>query len=444
MAAVANPVVDEGVSRFGVKRLYRDAGAMATSSAANAVLGAVFWACAAKIFPPEQLGVMTAVLAVIVSAGLVIAAGVGDAYTALLPAVGQARPMLYRRGQRAFWAMAAIAGVGCALATTSLLPGVRGSIGAGVLVAVGVMAWSAFLQQNYTLISLGRARWLPGANVAASLGKIVLLLLLSVTLRWHSVELAFIISAAVIVLAMQRSVFRVIDSGHGLPPAGTTPQHRATSEFNRLVVRTISSATLSLGVINLTPFLVTVFAGPRQGAVFAIALSIVQALDFLIAALAMSLIVHASGSPEHGATMARAILIRAATLATVGGILIVALAPFGLRLLNSEYGEMGATRVIALLAAGYVIRTGFVVWSALQSSRRKLNVPLLLNFIAAAFVLCTVPGLCHWLGASGGALALMLANCVLTAGAAIHFLVTRRPRKHSTAKSIGVRRGESA
>lgn len=83
---------------FGAKRLNRDAVLMAFSSVANAALGMVFWAFAAKVFKPEQLGVMTAVLSVIVSVSLVVAAGVGDAYTALLPAVGPARRSVFRRG----------------------------------------------------------------------------------------------------------------------------------------------------------------------------------------------------------------------------------------------------------------------------------------------------------------------------------------------------------
>src|SRR4051812_11068222 len=91
--AVAVPVPPP---RFGAQRLYRDAASLASSSVANALLGVAFWALAAKLFPPEQLGVMTAVLAVIVSVGIVVATGVGDAYTAFLPAAGADRSMLYR------------------------------------------------------------------------------------------------------------------------------------------------------------------------------------------------------------------------------------------------------------------------------------------------------------------------------------------------------------
>ena len=112
----------EPTSRFGTKRLYRDAGSMASSSVANAVLGIGFWAMAAKIFPPAELGVMTAVLAVIVSVGVVIAAGVGDAYAALFPAAGDDRRRFYRIGQRTFLALALVSGVVAAVCTTTTAP----------------------------------------------------------------------------------------------------------------------------------------------------------------------------------------------------------------------------------------------------------------------------------------------------------------------------------
>src|SRR5713226_3084251 len=107
MTAGADAVDAAGVpARFGAKRLYRDAGSMASSTVVNAVLGTAFWAVAASTIPPERLGVMTAVLSVILATSMILATGVGDAYTALLPAAGIARPRLFRHGQRTFGTMA--------------------------------------------------------------------------------------------------------------------------------------------------------------------------------------------------------------------------------------------------------------------------------------------------------------------------------------------------
>jgi O-antigen/teichoic acid export membrane protein len=432
MTAGTAPVVT-AESRFGAKRLYRDASSIATSSVANAVLGMAFWVFAAKILPPERLGVMTAVLSVIVATGLVVATGIGDAYTALLPAVGPARPIVFRRGQRVFLTLALIAGVAAAIATTTMLAEVRGSVAVGVLVAVGTLVWAAFTLQNSTLSALGRASWLPAANIAASLGKIALVPVFVVTVGWHSVELAFVVSAAVLVLVLQPAILRVVDSGKDLPFENTIPPQRALREFDRLVVRTLTSVALSLGVLTVTPFLVTAFAGPSQGALFALSLSIVQTLDFIGAALGVSLVVHASSEPEQAAKMARDILIKTAALAALGAVLITAVAPVALRLLNQQYGDMGATTVIAVLSAGSVVRTVYIVWAALQRSRRQMGWLLAMNLITCALLLAVIPTLADRHGALGGAFALLVAQSVLSLGAGAHFIASRHRRKDTTA-----------
>lgn len=415
-------------SRFGAQRLYRDAGSMATSSIANGVLGIAFWALAAKMFPPEQLGVMTAVLAVIMSVGVVVSTGVGDAYTALLPAVGNDRPHFYKRGQRVFFGLAGVSGIVAAICTITWLTEVHRSVAVGALVAVGTLVWATASLQNATLAALGRAQWLPAVNIALSLGKIALLPLLALTWNWHPVEVSSVVAAAVMVLVMRRAIVRVINSNVDLP-ASAIPAGSSAAAFNTFVAQTILSSGVTMGAFLVTPFLVSVFADAKQGALFALSLSIVQALDLLGAALSMSLVVHASSSPEHAGAMARAIMIRIVLLTTIGAAVIIAVAPIGLRLLNPEYGALGATYVIAVLAVGGVLRCTYQVWCGLQRARRKMTAPLVLNVTTAIVLLATMPGLCGAYGALGGAVALLLASLAMTLGIVVHFEVSRHRRR---------------
>lgn len=444
MTAEADAVDTAGVSpRFGAKRLYRDAGSMASSTVANAVLGTVFWAVAASTIPPERLGVMTAVLSVILATSMILATGVGDAYTALLPAVGTARPRLFRHGQRTFGTMAVIAGVGAGVATALLPTAVHGSIAVAVLVAGGTVAWATFILQSAILSSIGRARWLPFVNAAAGVAKIALLPLLAVALAWHSVELAFVIPAAVAIVLLRPRINRIIDSGKDLPQGNAMTDREAIGEFNRFVVRNVASVALSLGILTLAPFMVTAFAGPSQGALFALALSIVQMLDLICAAMGWSLVVHASSTPDEAGKMARSILIKSVLIASVCGILLTALAPVVLRLLNREYGTMGATAVIAVLCVGSLIRTVYLVWSAMQRVHRKLTTLLVFNFISAALFVAIMPSLCHAHGALGGAIAVLIGQTVLSAAAAIHFaIVSRRSRRASRRGALTVESAE--
>jgi O-antigen/teichoic acid export membrane protein len=384
-----------------------------------------FWAIAAKIFPPADLGVMTAVLAVIMSVAIVVATGVGDAYTALLPASGTDRRSLYRRGQGIFFALALTCGVAAAFGTVAWLPEVRGSIAVAVLVAVGVLVWSVLTLQNSTLVALGRARWLPAVNIGASVGKIVLLLVFAVTVSWHPVELSFVISAVVVIVVLQPVISRIISSGTELPEAAVLPGV-LNRNFNVFVGQTVASSALTMGLLMVTPFLVTVYAGPKQGALFALSLSVAQALDFIGGALAMSLVVHAASAPEEASAMTRRIMIRAILFSSVGAAVLIVVTPTALGLLNPEYGALGATGVIAALALGSVTRCIYMVWSGLQKARRNMKAPLALNAVAAIVLLATMPVVVPTHGALGGAVVLIVTQLVLIAGIIVHYLVARR------------------
>jgi O-antigen/teichoic acid export membrane protein len=422
-------VLELATTRFGAQRLFRDAGSMASSSMASAVLGMVFWTIAAKLYPPEQLGVMAAVLSVITSVSTVVAASTGDTYTVLLPAAGPARASVYRRGQRLWICLAIVGGVGGALTATLSLSQVYGSFVVAAVVAFGVAAWSGFLLQNSTLTALGRARWLPAIYIVTSVGKILLLPLLAITLAKNSVELAFIIPAAVVVLALRPAIARAIRTGKDLPKTATVPEDQALHEFNKLALQMAAFAVLNSGVTMLTPFLVTKFAGPADGALFALCLTIVQTLDFVAAAMAVSLVVHASSAPEHGGRMARSILVRTFLLVAAGAVVLTAVVPIGLPLINAQYGEMGPLGVMAVLCLGSIVRVAYMVWAALQRSRRKMRGPLALNFVGAVLLLALIPTLAGTHGAFGGAIAVAIPQIIMAVGAVTHLFTSRAMRK---------------
>ncbi|WP_422745647.1 hypothetical protein ACN27E_25035 [Mycobacterium sp. WMMD1722] len=425
MTALTDSPAREARSRFGVRRVHRDAAAMALSSVANAGLGVAFWGFAARFVAPEHLGVMTAILAVILAVGNVVAVGVGDAYSALLPAVGTARPRIYWMGQRVFLALALTAGVLGALGTTLLLEQVRGSTAVAVLVAVGIIGWASFNLQNATMTAVGRAAWVPTVNISLGLAKIVLLAALSVYVGWHSVELAVVLPVLVIVLIVQPVLIRIIVDGRELPTTAMISADRASAEFRRVVVRTVALSAMGIGVVTLTPFLVTVFAGAAGGALFALSFSIVTTFDYIAAAMAVSLVVHASSSPEHAGTMARGILLRAGALTIAGTAAVVLVVPTALQFLNPQYGVSDTLAVVAVLCAATICRVPYIVWAALQQARRSLRMPLVFNSVGALVMIAVMPVLCDAYGALGGAVAVLVHQIGLTVAAGVHFRVLR-------------------
>lgn len=421
--APREPALD--TARFGAQRLYRDAGAMATSSVASAILGAAFWALAAILFPPRELGVMTAVMAVITSTGVVVASGIGDAFTALLPAVGSGRPGVYRRGLRVFWLIAVAAGAIAGVITILTLQQVRGSLTVAAMVAFGIVVWSLVNVQSSAAVALGRARWLPAANTVAGICKVALLPVLAAALHWHAVELAFIIATTGLVIVLGTAIARVMRSTDEQLPASLS-EEAALGMFNGFFAQSMASSGLNFGVLTLSPFLVTSLAGPEQGALFALALSVVQLLDLMSMSMAVSLVVHASSTPEAAWSMTKGVLGRALALTCVGSVVLIAAAPAALKFIDPRYAALGATGVVATLSAVCVIRAVYTVWSGLQRARRSIKVPLQFNVVFAVALPLLLVAVCGEHGALGAALAVLFAQVLLSAAAGVHLLTNRR------------------
>ena len=403
--------------------LYKDAAALASSSMLTAVLGFAFWAICARLVPPATLGVQTALMSIITAPAVVIASGMGDAFTALLPIAGADAPTVVRRGYRRLLIAASALGAGAGALAVTVLPEVRGSVLVAVLVAVGVVIWGLFVVQDPALTSLGRARWLPIENGSVSLVKIGLLPLALTAGLAQPVVVASLLPCVAAIAVLRPQVRRLAARQEGR--AHTVD---AVRELPRLALRTTVSLAMSLGVLTATPFLVTAAAGPEHGAVFSLALAIVQSLDFVGAALGVSLVVHASGHDADGGRMARVVLVRTAGIVGGGAVVLVLLAPFALRLLDGRYLQLHGVAVIGLLALGSASRCGYVIWAALQRSRRQMRALLTLNAVAASLVLAAiVPVASRW-GAVGAAALVASANVFLTVCAGVH-VAARRPAR---------------
>src|SRR5437763_15248112 len=157
------------------RRMYVDAVALVGTAGLTAVIGLVFWAVAARLMPPERLGVDIALVSLVTAAAGVSAVGIGNGFTALLPVAGRSAVARLRQGYRLVIGTSLVAGtIAAVAAATFLRPGVHGVLPAAA-VAFSVVVWSLFVVQDPVLTGMGRATWLPWENVGVSLAKLALL-----------------------------------------------------------------------------------------------------------------------------------------------------------------------------------------------------------------------------------------------------------------------------
>ena len=430
----AAPVALAGPTRRASK-LYRDAAALASSSMITAVLGMGFWALCAHLIPPAKLGVQTALLSIMVAPAIMVASGVGDAFTALIPAAGLDRAAVVSRGYRLLVSMAGVLGVIAAVLAVTVLPEVRGSLPVAALVLVGVLIWSLFVVQDPALTSMRRAHWLPVENGSVSLAKIALLPAAIALGIAQPVVVATLIPPIIAIGVLFPQVTRLARTdaaaaaaAAAAADAGATVVAGARAALPKLVARTTTSVGLSLGTLTVTPFIVTAVAGPARGAAFSLCLAIVQSLDFVGSAMGVSLVVHASAAADEAAPMALAVFKRTALVVGAGAVALILVAPHVLRVLNPSYLSLHGPATITILAVGSFCRCVYVIWAALQRARRRMRGLLTLNAVAATVVFATLPYFAARWGAVGAAVVIAGAQIVLSAGAGVHLLYSARVR----------------
>ncbi|GGQ40405.1 lipopolysaccharide biosynthesis protein [Couchioplanes azureus] len=410
-------------TRAGNRRMYGDAMALAGSSSLSAGLGMLFWLVAARAVHPAGLGIQTALLSAITAPAIVIGTGVGDAFVSLLPRAGASRLKILRAGYRQLGLTAAATGLVSGLASVTFLPGLRGSVTTVLLVLAGTTLWSYFVVQDCALTAMGRARWLPIENGLVSVGKIGFLPVLAVSSAFGpAVVTATLLPALIAVLLMTPSVFRLAAAGED-----TAPAPELAAEATALAWRLMTAGAMTIGAMTLLPFVVTAVAGPAEGAIFALCLTIVQGLDFVSAALGVSLVVHHAGLDDAPfPRVARAVLARTALLVTAGAVGLSLIAPVALPLLGETYAGLGGARIIAILSAAAVPRTLFIIWAALQRARRTVRPLLRVNAMTVIVLYSSVGLLASRFGGVGAAGGLLIAQVWMTTCAALHIFWTYR------------------
>lgn len=171
----------------------------------------------------------------------------------------------------------------------------------------------------------------------------------------------------------------------------------------------------------MVPLLVLNQLGPEHNAYFSLAWVIAYALFQVAWNMSASLIVEAAHEPARLAEHARTVLRHNAALIGAGVVLVIALAPWVLRVFGPGYAAEGTTplRLLALAALPNLVLD---VAIAVARARRRLGWAVGLQGALCVLVLGLVTVLMPVLGLTGVALAWLLAECVL----ALPLLLTMR------------------
>ncbi|MFZ7086933.1 hypothetical protein [Curtobacterium sp. RRHDQ10] len=143
--------------------------------AVTALTGFVFWVVAARIIPPADLGIDTAMYSIFTAAAQVAASGIGDALLVMLPGLTRWRKPLYLVGITSAFVVAAIAGVIAGVLVVLFVQPDAPTWAVILGIALASVIWTMFVIKDPILTSLGGARLNLTMNGPVNLIKLALI-----------------------------------------------------------------------------------------------------------------------------------------------------------------------------------------------------------------------------------------------------------------------------
>jgi O-antigen/teichoic acid export membrane protein len=431
-----------GEHRALSRRVTRDSLWLLAGYAVTAGSGFLFWIVAARLVPPAELGIDTAILSIVTAAAAMASSGIGNGLLVMLPLAGAGRAALIRTGLLTLLVTSAIFG---ALGGVLVLLFLRLPVDPIVTVAtitLGAVLWSLFAVQTPALTGLGRARLTLFVNGPTNVAKLALLPVLVVTMgsSSHPAVFATLAPAAVATAVVSGWVLpRLVRTmGNAQADQPTDDQSRAAlaadvarqrTRYFRYVRRDGPATGMSVGIYLALAFLVTALSGPAQGAIFALCFQFSAVLDLVAVGFGTSLAMHAAGNLESGHALARRTWAKVATIVAGVGACVIVGSPLLFMLLGKFYAASGEP-VLIMLVIGCLLRTTYDVWGSMLRAEHRASTILLYNTLEAVIVIPLVIVLAKAYGAVGAAAAVLIVAVLLSIVGA--FGTWGRPKKRGT------------
>lgn len=372
----------------------------------SAASGMLFWVFAARMLPPQSLGVETGVLSIVTAAAAMAAVGTGNAALATMPASGSAARLLLNYALRHVLVLSVITGLGAGILVAVFLPVSLPAPLTVVLIAAGTVAWSLFVFKDPTFAAFGHVRDAASVNGISNLIKLGLLVLFGVVLT--NVPSPLLTSSFIPLLGALAFWFflllprflkgtKMLTAGDVKPPqteAEATTWFAANRErFSKFSKRDSLSTSLNLGVGLSLSFIVTATAGPHLGAVFAICYQVSAILDLVVVGTSGSLILNNTSGHIDARKLALGMWVKTFALVGTVGLVVALCSPVLLNFLNPFYAKNGGIPVLVLLMAGATLRTAYEVWSSLMRAQHRVGTLLKWNvFFGVALLIGSISG----------------------------------------------------
>ncbi|SIM50536.1 lipopolysaccharide biosynthesis protein [Micromonospora cremea] len=343
--------------------------ALMLNTALSSLLGIAYWALAARLYSPAQLGVGAATVSTMTFLSNLSQLNLNGALARFLPAAGGqgSRLVGYAYGVTCLAALVLSTGfLLLAPLVSDQLDFLHRSPLIALAFALSVAGWCVFTLQDSVLTALRGVVWVPLENTVFGLAKIALLVLLAgavpslgIFISWNLAVVAALIPVNVLVFR------RLLPRQRARPTGAALPHRRVLARF--VALDYVGYLFMQAGT-NALPLIVTARLGAEANGVFYVAWLLGGSLELVAYHFGTSLTVEAATDESRLAAYARQVLRRGLLLFVPAVVLLCLSAPLLLALFGGDYASTGADtlRLFAVAVLPKLVLTIFVAASRVQ------------------------------------------------------------------------------
>ncbi|OKI81653.1 lipopolysaccharide biosynthesis protein [Micromonospora sp. CB01531] len=343
--------------------------ALMLNTVVSSLLGIAYWALAARLYSPTELGIGAATVSTMTFLSNLAQLNLNGALARFLPAAaGQSGRLVGYAYAVTCLAALALSGGFLLLAplVTDRLDFLHRTPLFAVAFAVAVACWGVFTLQDSVLTALRGVVWVPVENTAFGLAKIGLLVLFAGVVPSLGIFVSWNLAVVAALIPVNMLVFRrLLPRQRARGTEAALPGRRGLARF--VALDYVGYLFMQAGT-NALPLLVTARLGAEANGVFYVAWLLGGSLELVAYHFGTSLTVEAAADESRLAAYARQVLRRGLLLFVPAVVLLCTTAPLLLALFGSDYAEPGSDtlRLFAVAVLPKLLLTVFVAASRVQ------------------------------------------------------------------------------
>lgn len=319
--------------------LLRNGYSLIASAGLTSVLGLAFWAVAARLYTPEEVGIGAALISTMLTLGNIAQLNLGNLLNRYLPSAGCGAPRLILIAYGIAGTAAALFASTAVFFITRFVPELaflrdQPLSGAGFVIAT--VAWTLFALQDSVLAGLRRATIVPAENTLFAVAKLVLLVAFSGSaLLGSGLYSAWVAPLPMLLALINWFIFFRILPRHRAERASIPDRHAIARYFGWDYLGTLASMT----ALGIAPLIVLRHGGAGDLVIYYISFEIAYSVYLISRSMGISLLAEAAHDRTklHRLVIDALIYTLAPLLAAVSILTICA--PLLLPLLGAQYAE---------------------------------------------------------------------------------------------------------